>query len=448
MGKVFNLIGNFWRWLLGNRIRLIVAIILILALVGFSGYRLLNSSNSQVQYQTSQAQKGTLITSVNASGTISAGSSVDVTTQASGVVIQVYVKDGDEVIQGQKLAEVELDQTSQAKQASAWASYISSVNSLKNAQNSQRSAEASLEKILDDIHQFQYGNGGFAGVSAGGETETQKSQRTTAEVAKDNAVNSVNTNQAQANSSLLAYQQLSSTIIAPTSGTVGDLTLTPGLVVSGGTTNNSNNSTTPQKVGIVSLPQGQVQATVSLSEVDVVNVQIGQKVTMTLDAFPDKTFTGKVATIDTTGVVSSGVTTYPATIAFDTSDTHMYPNMAVNATIITKINNNVLLVPSSAIQTSSGQTTVRVMRNGQVQSVNVTTGGSNDTQTEITSGLNEDDTIVTGTTGGNATRTGATTSPFGGGGFGIFRGGAGGGGGGGAVRGGGGGARGGGAGGG
>lgn len=397
-----------------NKVRLIVAI-LIIGLLGFGAFKIFGEKKQQVQYQTAQAEKATLITSVTASGTISAGSSVDVTTQASGVVTSVSVKDGDKVTQGQTLAEVQLDQTAQAKQASAYASYVSSSNSLKNSQNSLRSAEASLEKTLDDIHQTQYGNGGFAGIAAAGETETQKQSRTAAEVAKDNAVNSLNSSQAQATSSWLAYQQLSSTIIAPTSGTIGDLTLTPGLVVSGGTTNSSSNTSTPQKVGIVSLPQGQVQATVSLSEIDVVNVQIGQKVTMTMDAFPDKTFTGKVSTIDTTGTVSSGVTTYTATIAFDIEDPHMYPNMAVNATIITNVKDDALLVPSAAIQTANGQSTVRVMKNGQIQNVNVTAGDSNDTETEIDSGLNEGDSVVTGTTGGTTTTTGTTTSPFGGG---------------------------------
>jgi macrolide-specific efflux system membrane fusion protein len=423
---------NFFGWLFASRWRIIGAIILIVAL-GYFGTRTFGKKSNQVQYQTAQAQTGTLVSSVSASGVISAGSSVDVTTQASGVVTEVYVKDGDTVTQGQKLAEVQLDQAAQAKQASALASLTSAQTAFLNAQNTQRSAQASLDKVLDDIHQFQYGNGGFANIGSANETQTQRQNRTSAEVAKDNAVNSVNSAAAQLNSASLAYQQLSPTIIAPTSGTVGDLTLTPGLVVSGGTTNSSNISTTPQKVGIVTLPNGQVQATADVSEIDITKVKVGQKVTMTMDAFPDQTFTGRVETIDTTGTVNSGVTTYTVTIAFDSQNAQMYPNMAVSANIITKINDNVLMVPSAAIQTTNGQSIVRVLRNGQPQTVDVTTGDSNDTDTVITSGLNAGDTVVTGTTGGSTTPTGATTSPFGGGG-GFRFGGGGFGGGGGGVR--------------
>ena len=77
-----------------------------------------------------------------------------------------------------------------------------------------------------------------------------------------------------------------------------------------------------------------------------------------------------------------------------------------------------LLVPSGTITTTNGISTVRVMRNGTPEIVDVEVGASSDTQTEIISGINEGDEVVTGTSGGTATSTGTTTSPFGGGGFG------------------------------
>ena len=136
--------------------------------------------------------------------------------------------------------------------------------------------------------------------------------------------------------------------------------------------------------------------------------------TLTLDSHPDKTFTGKVSIVNTNGSVSSGVTTYSAIITFDTAVDTIYPNMAVNATIITNVKSSVILVPSGAVQTTDGQSTVRVIRSGQVTSVPVEVGDANDTQTEIISGINEGDTIVTGQTGSVTTgSTGAATSPFG-----------------------------------
>jgi multidrug efflux pump subunit AcrA (membrane-fusion protein) len=159
------------------------------------------------------------------------------------------------------------------------------------------------------------------------------------------------------------------------------------------------------------MDQGQIQAKVNLSEVDVPKVTIGQQATLTMDAFPGKTFTGRVLTIDTTGVVNSGVTTYPVTIGLDTAINTIYPNMAVSAKIITSVKNNVLLVPSAAITATNGESTVRVMKDGQITVATVEPGQSNDTQTEIVSGLQEGETVVTG---GGVTRTGTAgaTSPF------------------------------------
>lgn len=147
-----------------------------------------------------------------------------------------------------------------------------------------------------------------------------------------------------------------------------------------------------------------------------------------MDAFSNDTFTGKVVSIDTTGSVTSGVTTYPAYIQYDTAVGGIYPNMAVDASIITTVKDNVVLVPNTAVQTSStsGQATVRVMKNGKVTSVDVTVGDANATQTEIDSGVNNGDIVVTGstTTGAKTSGSTAATSVFStlGGGGGAVRG--------------------------
>jgi multidrug efflux pump subunit AcrA (membrane-fusion protein) len=148
-------------------------------------------------------------------------------------------------------------------------------------------------------------------------------------------------------------------------------------------------------------------AVVNLNEVDIPKVKVGDRATITMDAFPASTFTGKIVSIDTTGSISSGVTTYPAYIVYDSAIDGIYPNMAVDASIITAVKDNVVLVPNAAVQES----TIRIMKNGKMSSVDVTVGSSNDTQTEITSGVNEGDTVVTGTTTTGKSTT-ATTSPF------------------------------------
>ncbi len=163
-------------------------------------------------------------------------------------------------------------------------------------------------------------------------------------------------------------------------------------------------------------------ATFNVSETDISSLKIGEEATVTLDATGNKTFAGKVATVDNIGSVTSGVTNYKVLITFDSEAPGVLPNMAASAKIITNVKNDVVLVPSAAVQTTGGQTTVRVMKNGNPVSVPVEVGDSNDTQTEIVSGVNDGDTVVTGVTNARTTTgTSGAVSPFGGGGGGAFR---------------------------
>ena len=152
--------------------------------------------------------------------------------------------------------------------------------------------------------------------------------------------------------------------------------------------------------------------TVNLTEIDVVKVAIGDKATVTLDAFPDKTFTGKILSVDTVGSITSGVTNYPTVIALDVQNKEMLSNMSASSSIITDVKNDVLLVPISAVETTDGASTVQVMNNGVPQMVSVHIGLSSDTQTEIISGVTEGQTVVTGTTTSGAATSTSTSSPF------------------------------------
>ena len=186
----------------------------------------------------------------------------------------------------------------------------------------------------------------------------------------------------------------------------------------------------PFTVASIQTP-GNPVATVNIAEIDVAKVKAGQKVTLTFDSIPDTTFTGKVAGINKLGTVSGGVTNYPATIEFDTSSDKILPNMQVQASIITNVKDNVILVPSSAITNQNGQLAVRELQNNNLILVPVTVGDKSDTQTEIISGVNEGDIVVTAIINPNQnSRSNTSTSPFSGNrGFGGFGGGSTGGGG-------------------
>jgi macrolide-specific efflux system membrane fusion protein len=100
-------------------------------------------------------------------------------------------------------------------------------------------------------------------------------------------------------------------------------------------------------------------------------------------------------------------------LVLDESESDILPNMSATASIITKVDDNVLLVPSAAVQTVGASSTVKVLKNGQVSAVSVQTGDSSNSETVITSGLSVGDTVVTSTISTGAAST--TTSPFSGG---------------------------------
>jgi macrolide-specific efflux system membrane fusion protein len=88
--------------------------------------------------------------------------------------------------------------------------------------------------------------------------------------------------------------------------------------------------------------------------------------------------------------------------------------MAVNAEIIIASVDDAVLIPSSSNQTKNGESTVRVLRNKVVETVTVVTGLSSDTQTAITSGINEGDLVITSTTTGTTkSSTNSSGSVFG-----------------------------------
>lgn len=164
----------------------------------------------------------------------------------------------------------------------------------------------------------------------------------------------------------------------------------------------SGSGSSGSSVPIVIDDLGSMTATVQVSEVDITNVAIGQKAALTFDAIDGLSLTGKVTGIDSSGTVSSGVVNYNVTITLDTGDARLKPGMSVNAEITTAVKQDVLTVPSSAVKTEGSTQYVQVMVNGTPRDQLVTTGLSNDTSTEIDSGLKEGDAVVTQTINPNA----------------------------------------------
>lgn len=181
---------------------------------------------------------------------------------------------------------------------------------------------------------------------------------------------------------------------------------------------------------VATLITNQKIAQLSFNEVDASKIKIGQKATLTFDAVDGLSIAGSVIAIDTVGAVSQGVVTYAVKIGFDTQDDRVKSGMSVSAAIITEMKQDVLTVPNSALKISGTESYVEIFDTPLTTSTTVTTSGvnagipslalprqqvvvtglSNDTMTEIISGLNQGEQIVTRTIAPSAT-TATTQAP-------------------------------------
>jgi HlyD family secretion protein len=204
-------------------------------------------------------------------------------------------------------------------------------------------------------------------------------------------------------------------IRAPFDGTIAKLNSTKGDTVSASTV-------------VATLITKQKIAQISLNEVDAAKITVGQKATLTFDAIDALSIAGSVSDVDTVGTVSQGVVTYTVKIAFATQDDRVKSGMTANAAIITNVKQDVVLVPAGAVKTRGGASYVQVIDGVSAISDNtgivsatapreiaITVGATNDTSTEILSGLTEGAFIVTRTVLPTAAKT-TTPSLLGGGG--------------------------------
>ena len=386
-----------------NKKRAVIFIVLVVVF-GFLGWRTFGGKQ-QAQYQTSQVERGTIVSTISASGQILVANIVNITTSAKGLVKKVYVQDGDRVTLGQKILEMTLDSDAQQKSVSAYSSYLSAKNSLDSAQVSLYTLDSAMwaaqRKFINDAVSRS--------LTIDDPTYIQENDDWLAAEAKyKNQQNVIAQSQIGLSSAWLSYQAVSPIVYAPMSGIITNITYGEGMTISA-------SDDTGQTVAVIK-SEGTPLASFNISEIDVSKVKPGQKATIELDSIADKTFTGKILSVNRIGTVTSGVTNYPVVIKFDTEAPEILPNMAATANIIVETKDNVLLIPSSAIQRQGTQDVVRVLKGKKEQTVVVETGLVSDTQTEILEGLSEGDEVVVSTISQTSQQGG--TSVFGGGGAG------------------------------
>ena len=370
-----------------KQIYLISAVLLVA--LGTFGYCLFKNSK-QAKYITKEISRCTITEYVEASGTINPVNTVSVGSTVSGLIKAIYVDYNSEVKKGQLLAQIDpanFEATVQQNQAQI-------INAQANL--------ARLQAIADyDQKQYERYKNLYAKNFVAKSELDEKYSTYKSDIAQINAAMAqisqyqASLKTAQTN---LGYTQ----IIAPVDGTVISREIDLGQPVAA--------SFQAPELFTIAQDLTKMQIEVSVSEADIGKVKEGQKVTYTLDGYPDSSFAGKVSQVRLSPTTVSNVVTYTVIVDVDNEDLKLKPGMTANVSVITSESQDVLCVPNIAFKYSpevSGpkykKQGVWILANGKPKRIEVDTGASDDNSTEIiTNEINEGEKVITGGPSGNS----------------------------------------------
>lgn len=326
---------------------------------------------SGMAYETAAVERGTISNSVTATGTIEPITEVDVGTQVSGKITKLYADYNSVVRAGQLLAEldtVELRATLDSRTASLEAARVKYEYQQKNYNR----IKGLFEKGM--VSETDYEDAEYAYQTA----------RTDYDQAKSNLV------QAETN---LGYAR----IYSPIDGIVISREVEVGQTV-------ASSFETPTLFTLAE-DLRQMRVIADVDEADIGQVEEGQQVSFTVDAYPNDVFRGTVTQKRLQATEESSVVTYEVVISADNPDLKLIPGLTANVSIYTMQKPDVLIVPSKALRftpelgqqvSTSGPKRVWVSRGGQLTEVAVKTGVSDGIYTEITDGVAEGDSVAVG----------------------------------------------------
>lgn len=353
-------------------IAVVVIVIVAVAAWAMSG----GKKEEDINFKEEKVALKTLQNSVTATGTIEAVTSVTVGTQVSGIVNKLYVDYNSQVKKGQVIAE--LDKTNL-------------LSELNTAKANLASAQSSLNYQAANMERYKtlYKKGL---VSA----DEYENALLTYRLAKEQVASSKeNVQRAQTN---LGY----ATITSPIDGTVISKSVEEGQTVAA-------SFNTPELFTIAK-DLTNMQVVANVDEADIGGVKEGNRVTFTVDAYPDDTFEGTVKQVRLEATTTNNVVTYEVVISAPNADLKLKPGLTANVTIYTQERSGVLAVANKALRfTPTKETVGKDMKivdckgKNKVWTLNdktltahpVTIGQTDGINTEITKGLKQGDKIVT-----------------------------------------------------
>jgi HlyD family secretion protein len=356
----------------------IIISVIIVVIGGASAWFLLGKTDQtqivEASAQTTTVQKGKLEVAVSGSGSVTAITDQDVTAANTILVVDsVSVTAGDTVDKGDTLVTFNNGDI-------VTAAYDGEITSLSVQSGSGASQGTILLRMEDEDEVISPVTRGDSSVSSdttsGGSTGGSSLTADTVSVKAGDVV--------EAGATLVTFTD-GSILQAPVAGTITSLSVASGDSVqsSAAVAHITNYSA--------------LQTTISVDELDVTKVAVGQAVKITASAFEDETFEGTVKNVATVGTSTNGVSTFDVTVQI-TDPKNLKIGMSTEASISIESKEDALYVPVEAVYTSGEEKYVQVptASDDSTQStskVTVETGISNDTFVEITSGLAEGDSV-------------------------------------------------------
>lgn len=402
------------RWL--KWVLIAIGVLLLLLL----GWRLFGPK-AETGYATAPVRRGDLTVTVSATGKLAPTNQVTVGSQLSGLVTRVVVDVNDRVRAGEALALIDPEQIDDQIRASQ-AQLAANVASVNQAKATVAEAQAQLAR-LQEVYRLSNGR-------VPSRTELQTGQANAQRAVAALRVAEANVTAARANLSQNQTQRQRAIIRSPVNGVVLARQVDPGQTVAA-----SFNTPT---LFVIAEDLSKMKLEVAIDEADVGAVKEGQKATFTVDAFPGRSFPAAITRVDlgsnltastasassstsTVGSTTGQVVSYAADLSVENPTMELRPGMTATADIITSDKKNVLLVPNAAFRFQptagaggdsggiAGSLTFRPRRgggasrevkigrgaqqtvyvkdeDGKPRAIQVTTGDTNGSVTEVLSG--------------------------------------------------------------
>jgi HlyD family secretion protein len=380
--------------------------------VGWYGYTAYGAEPPTVAYRTVPAEQGALTVQVSATGTLQPLTQVDISSELSGVIRNVTVRENEEVRKDQVLAELDTTRlTAQVERAQA--GVMAAQAQVSDAQTTLRESSANLTRAQSLARRGQ-----VAPQALETATATRDRAQSSVQIAQANLA------VAEADLKLQQADLAKTKIYAPIDGLVLTRSVDPGQTVAA--------SMQAPILFVVAEDLKRMELKATIDEADIGTIAKNQKANFTVDAFPDRSFTAAIRDIAYASATTEGVVTYEARLDVDNADMQLRPGMTATASIITREASDVLTVPNAAFRFAppaanggssfslrnlfspgpprgmrGGRSGRRgaggeegrplyVLRNGVAEEVRVEIGATDGERTEIKSGLEAGDQVILG----------------------------------------------------